>query len=103
VNVVEGIEENTGGQSNAPLGQGIFRPYITGSRARAKIHSSRETEAQVETLGIILAVLGIALTIFFGIRGLRSMRRNRVTQRQSAQGGSSAIQSGRDTNVNRDE
>jgi hypothetical protein len=47
------------------------------------------------TWGIILAVLGITVSIYFGLKSVRSK-----SQRQSARDNSVAIQSGRDTTIN---
>jgi hypothetical protein len=51
--------------------------------------------------GILLSIFGLVATILFGIVGVLVIR-NRLSQRQKATGASStAIQSGRDTTVNR--
>lgn len=51
------------------------------------------------SIEIVLAVLGIALTVVFGFFGLRAVMRKKLSQRQKAGKGSVAIQSGRDTNI----
>jgi|SRR4051812_12515692 hypothetical protein len=46
---------------------------------------------------LVLAVLGILLTIYFGVLGVRAVMKHR--QKQVVKGGSTAIQSGRDTKI----
>ena len=46
---------------------------------------------------LIVALIGIALTVFFGFLGLRALKKQR--QKQVTKGGAIAIQSGRDTNI----
>lgn len=45
--------------------------------------------------GIALGVLGVILTIYFGLKAVKSSR----TQNQTVRGGSTAVQSGRDTKI----
>ena len=51
------------------------------------------------TLEVVLAILGIALTIYFGALGARAVKRR--NQKQIAKGDGTNIQSGRDTNIGR--
>ena len=44
-----------------------------------------------------LAVLGIALAVFFGVIGIRAVTKHK--QKQVVKGNSSVIQSGRDTKI----
>jgi hypothetical protein len=46
-----------------------------------------------------LALLGLAVTVIFGLIGARAARKRKQNQRQNAERGSNAIQSGRDTNI----
>ena len=47
------------------------------------------------TLGIILAVVGIAVSAYFGLRKSKSKSQHQITKDKSV-----AIQSGRDTKIN---
>lgn len=47
-----------------------------------------------------LAIFGIAITIYFGVRTVGRVRKNRHRQAQTASEDSVAIQSGRDTKIN---
>jgi hypothetical protein len=47
-----------------------------------------------------LALVGISLSLYFGIRGVVALTRKRKTQKQSVSSGSLGIQSGRDTKIN---
>jgi len=46
-----------------------------------------------------LAILGIAITVILALFGAKVVKDRRRTQRQTASGGSTAIQSGRDTKI----
>ena len=48
---------------------------------------------------LLLAVVGVALTVVFGFFGLRAIKRKKLSQQQKVGKGSVAIQSGRDTNI----
>ena len=48
--------------------------------------------------GVVIGVVGIGLTIYFGFRA-RNVVRRRKSQKQVARDESTAIQSGRDTNI----
>ena len=50
-------------------------------------------------LEMILSIAGIGLTVVFGIIGLRYAQRRRVSQKQKVGAGSVAVQSGRDTKI----
>lgn len=52
-----------------------------------------------EVWGIILSVVGIALSIYFGMKGVAFLRSKRVTQHQKTGDNSVSIQSGRDTKI----
>jgi ABC-type uncharacterized transport system permease subunit len=54
-------------------------------------------EMNLAIAGVALTIIGLGLTIFYGARAIQ--RRNH-RQNQTASGGSTAIQSGRDTSVN---
>ncbi len=51
--------------------------------------------------GIVLGIIGIALTICFGVWGTRAIKKRslRQLQKQIADNGAVAIQSGRDTSI----
>jgi hypothetical protein len=53
-------------------------------------------------LGVLLGIVGLVLTVFFGVIGIRAVTKNirSNSQKQKAGKGSTAIQSGRDTNIN---
>jgi hypothetical protein len=51
------------------------------------------------TVDTWLAVIGIGLTILFGVAGAKYIQRKRISQNQDVSGGSNAIQSGRDTKI----
>ncbi len=46
-----------------------------------------------------VALLGIAIAVIFGLIGVRAVRKNRLRQQQDTRTGSTAIQSGHDTNI----
>ncbi len=48
--------------------------------------------------GVVIGVVGIGLTIYFGLRA-RDLVRRKKSQKQAARDSSTAIQSGRDTNI----
>ena len=48
--------------------------------------------------GVAIGVVGIGLTIYFGLRA-RAVVRRKKSQKQVARDNSTAIQSGRDTNI----
>lgn len=52
-----------------------------------------------ETWGLVLGVVGIGLTIYFGLKAATYVRSKRVSQKQKSGDNSVSIQSGRDTKV----
>jgi hypothetical protein len=46
-----------------------------------------------------LALLGIVVTVFFGVLGVRAARKRLIKQEQNVSNRSTAIQSGRDTDI----
>ena len=59
----------------------------------------REMGLSGETWGIILGVVGLVLTIYFGVKAATYFRSKRVSQNQKVGSNSISIQSGRDTKV----
>jgi hypothetical protein len=53
----------------------------------------------IEGWGIALAVLGLVLTVYFGVKTATSVRSKRISQDQTTGPNSISIQSGRDTKV----
>jgi threonine/homoserine/homoserine lactone efflux protein len=49
----------------------------------------------VELASLIIAVIGLAVAIYFGVRAVQK----KLTQRQTTRSRSTAIQSGRDTQI----
>lgn len=52
-----------------------------------------------EIAGLALAVLGVAATIYYGVKAIRPKAARSNDQSQSVTGGGVGIQSGRDTNL----
>jgi hypothetical protein len=46
-----------------------------------------------------LAILGIAISVFFGVVGLQTVKKRKISQKQKTGNNSVNIQSGRDTRV----
>jgi hypothetical protein len=49
----------------------------------------------METAGLIISVVGLAVAIYFGVKAVQK----KLTQKQMTRDGSTSIQSGRDTQI----
>lgn len=53
----------------------------------------------MEITGVLIGILGVALTVIFGVIGMRAISKNKHSQKQTTKHGSTSVQSGRDTNI----
>ncbi len=57
------------------------------------------SDTTLAIIGVVIGIVGLALTIYYGIRGSYAKRAKRQNQKIGV--GSIGIQSGRDTNISR--
>lgn len=53
------------------------------------------------SIDTIIGILGLAISILFGVFGMRALKNKKIKQQQKVKLGSVGIQSGRDTIVNK--
>jgi cytochrome c-type biogenesis protein CcmH/NrfF len=55
----------------------------------------------MDIAGLVLWGIALLVTIFLGVKGVQAVRRKRHSQKQVTKAHSNAIQSGRDTRIER--
>jgi len=53
----------------------------------------------MELAGLIVGILGLGAAVYFGVKDIQAARRKILNRRQIAKGGSTVIESGRDTKI----